>query len=295
MKGALIFALILPALGAADCSTKVITETKTAYITCTAGGQNCGQSGVQPTPSSVIPAPSNIPSAPVAPAPQPPVVAPPPSVQPSKNGAPSPSPSSDKGGGAPAATYNPLPDAAIFSSTVPSNFMPLQGQDNKAVILNSCDYDLYLNSVGCHIEIKNVLIAAGETYTEAIRDCTDAGVAMKVTSKNHTKPVMIEYGADKEKKRLFYDLSFLDCMIKDTTDLSGCAGWTEGHQCSGGNGSTVFACQPNEYCDQTSYTVPEYGQTEANSAERIKVPVPVASWNLSGGVVWEICAANRKQ
>ena len=104
---------------------------------------------------------------------------------------------------------------------------------------------------------------------------------------------MVEYGAG-GKGLLSYDLSFLDCMVQGTTNLTGCAGWTEGHQCQGGKGSPVMACLPGEYCDRTSYTVPEYGQTEENRESRLKVAAPVASAELAQGLIWEVCAGKRK-
>jgi hypothetical protein len=161
------------------------------------------------------------------------------------------------------------------------------------IIINSCNYDLYLHSVGCGKGVKDQLIAAGDTYTEPIRNCTDTGVALHVTSTTHIGPVMVEYSAG-NGDQLFYDLSFLDCMVKGTTNLTGCAGWKEGHQCQGGNGSPVMKCLPNEYCDRTSYIVPEYGLTPENKDSRNQVHAPVASTTLVDGLIWEICASNRK-
>jgi hypothetical protein len=104
---------------------------------------------------------------------------------------------------------------------------------------------------------------------------------------------MVEYGGD-VKGIMYYDLSFLNCMKPNTTDLTGCAGWKEGHQCQGGPGSHVMACLPGEYCDRTSYTVPEYGQTPDNKSWRGAVAAPVATSQLADGLAWELCAANRK-
>jgi len=204
-----------------------------------------------------------------------------------------PLPESGGSSGKPAPTYNPLPEPAIFSSETPSVFTPLESQPKMVVIINSCTYDLYLDSTGCDTGVKGQRIAAGDTYTEPIRGCTNAGVALHVTSKSHTRPVMVEYGAGKTGQ-VFYDLSFLDCMVQGTTNLTGCAGWEQGHQCQGGKDSTVMACLPGEYCDRTSYTVPEFGQTPENKDSRGKVPAPVASTELAEGLIWEICAANRQ-
>ncbi|KAF2681534.1 hypothetical protein K458DRAFT_309620 [Lentithecium fluviatile CBS 122367] len=306
MKLALLFASLAPVLLAAKCSSKVVTVTEVVRITCAADGKSCGPPGPATSSSSTaVVQHSTTSSFSIAPppqqatnkqslstnaaVPQPPVNTSPINPKPSTSG---------NSGGPPAPTYNPLPEPAIFSSETPSIFNVLEGQSGMAVIINSCDYDLSLNSVGCGTGVQGQLIPAGETYTEPIRDCTNAGVALHATSKNHTKPVIVEYGAGpqdalKLTRPLSYDLSFLDCMVKETANLTGCAGWKEGHQCSGGVGSTVWSCLPEQYCDRTSYTVPEYGQTPENKDWRIKVAAPVASTDFTNGVVWELCAANR--
>ncbi|KAF1957980.1 hypothetical protein CC80DRAFT_503518 [Byssothecium circinans] len=221
-----------------------------------------------------------------------------PSVQ-----APSPSsstiinrPPSQSGGAGPSATFNPLPSAAILKTSSPENFKPLINQPGLAVIKNSCNYTLMVTSVGCGDGVKDREILAGEAYTEPLRSCpppNGSGTQLQITSKTHTKPMLVEYGID-DQDGIFYDLSFLICMTQQSTDLTGCAGWEHGHQCGSGKGCPVFACQPGEYCDRTSYTTHEYGLTEANKVERQKVAAPVGRCpGAKTGVVWEVCASGR--
>jgi len=53
MKGTFFIALITPALCSASCGTKIVEETQLAYVTCAAGGQDCGPPGAgTPRPSA---------------------------------------------------------------------------------------------------------------------------------------------------------------------------------------------------------------------------------------------------
>lgn len=187
------------------------------------------------------------------------------------------------------ATYNPLPepDAAIFSAPEPFNrLIPIP---NSGSIRNSCKYDVYVWSVGCGNTADNVKIASGTTWTEPLRKCPNGGVVYKVSKNagNSTSVMQFEAGVWADRDMVQYDLSYLNCMIPGTTDLSACAGWEGGHQAVAGNGCQVFVCKPGEYCDGSSYTVAEFGYQMGG------VTHPNAGCAASQGVAFELCACSK--
>ncbi|KAF2646416.1 hypothetical protein P280DRAFT_10451 [Massarina eburnea CBS 473.64] len=267
----LLAALLAQAVrGCAD-----ITVTETVWVTAT--NVASGVSSLASTSSSLVVVPTSTPPLPVT----------------SSLSTTTVLPTSQTGGPGPSATYNPLPLPAIAKTASPHNFNALVNREGLTVIHNSCNYTLFLtvNPPQCGGIVHGHEIAAGETYTEPIRSCPDdSGISLQITSKVHTKPILVEYS---ERNGISYDLSFIDCLEKTTTNMSGCAGWDEGHQCGSASGCPVFACQPGEYCDRTSYTIPEYGLTEANKDERNPVPAPVGWCKANSGIVWEICAGSQ--
>ncbi|KAF2252193.1 hypothetical protein BU26DRAFT_410406, partial [Trematosphaeria pertusa] len=172
----------------------------------------------------------------------------------------------------------------------PANFGSLTNKPDEAVIINSCSYPIYLSSVNSNPAnptncdgdgVNGHEIPPGATYSERIRECAEGGVSLKIAKQSSgAKPMQIEYTKSSE---LYYNLSFLDCMVPGTTDLSACAGHEEGVQIASAKGCPVWACQPGEYCDTKGYTVPEYGNQN--------VATPIGGCGAGEGLVLELCAA----
>ncbi|XP_014553143.1 hypothetical protein COCVIDRAFT_40783 [Bipolaris victoriae FI3] len=191
----------------------------------------------------------------------------------------------------------PSPPAAAPakpSPPPPNPYTPLVSAPNNASIINSCDYDVWVSSIGGHESCgpgnTNYLVRAKTTYTEAIRVCTNAGVSLKVskTVAGLVKPMQFEYTVGADKKSVSYDISYLDCMVKNGTefkDFAGCVGQEKGIQAAGGIKCKGFHCVPGVECAQLAYTEPGFGG---------KNNAPVGTCGVEGGVVFEICAENRK-
>ena len=194
------------------------------------------------------------------------------------------------------AVYNPLPDLAASLYESPTHFHHLNATPNTGTIKNSCAYDVYVSSVGCGDTVQGVKIAAGSTWSEPLRGCDTGGVVYKIKKKQGDGKVMqFEAGVGSAKSNMqhlvWYDISFLDCMIQGTTDLSACAGWEGGIQAVAGPCCPVYVCGAGEYCDGSSYTVAEFGLTKDNQVERAKVGAPNSACEVSGGLAFELCAA----
>ncbi|KAL1606350.1 hypothetical protein SLS60_003752 [Paraconiothyrium brasiliense] len=200
-------------------------------------------------------------------------------------------------------TYNALPTLAAALCEAPSNFHRLTTTPNQGSIKNSCKYEVYVDSMGCGKGAQHQLIPAGQTWSEPLRSCPpeEGTVVYKVTKADEpAKPVQFEVGLSVnpgQENSVWYDISFLDCMVPNTTDLSACPGWEGGVQCvPGKQGCQVFVCGPGEYCDGSTYTVPEFGIIVAgefkNDDWRVKAGSPVTACDTrQEGIAFELCAA----
>ncbi|EUC49904.1 hypothetical protein COCMIDRAFT_83426 [Bipolaris oryzae ATCC 44560] len=176
----------------------------------------------------------------------------------------------------------------------PNPYIPLASTPNNVSIVNSCEYDVWVSSVGGHESCgpgnTDYLVRSKSIYTEAIRVCNNAGVSLKVakTVAGLAKPMQFEYTVGADKKSVSYDISYLDCMVKNGTevkDFSGCVGQEKGIQAAGGKNCKEYHCVPGVECAQLAYTEPEFGGKEN---------APVGTCGVDGGVAFEICAENRK-
>jgi hypothetical protein len=201
-------------------------------------------------------------------------------------------------------SYDALPTLAAALCQAPDYFHKLTTTPNHGSIKNSCNYEVYVDSLGCGNGARHALIPAGQTWSEPLRSCPAAqGTVVYKVSKadSPSKPVQFEVGLSIEpgmENSVWYDISFLDCMRPNTTDLSACPGWEGGVQCvPGKQGCQVFVCGPGEYCDGSTYTVPEFGIITSgdfrNDNWRVKAGSPVTSCQTKQeGVAFELCAAN---
>lgn len=198
------------------------------------------------------------------------------------------------------ATYNALPTLAAALCQAPAHFHKVTPSPKHGSIKNSCGYDVYVDSVGCGRSGNHDVIAAGQTWSEELRSCSNGGVVYKVTKADApSKPIQFEVKIEPENGNLvWYDISFLDCMVPNTTDLSACPGWEGGVQCiPGKKDCQVFVCGPGEYCDGSTYTVPEFGLITngpyRNEDTRKLAGAPVTTCKTyDEGIAFELCAAN---
>ncbi|KAF1971072.1 hypothetical protein BU23DRAFT_556349 [Bimuria novae-zelandiae CBS 107.79] len=199
------------------------------------------------------------------------------------------------------ATYNPLPTLAAAICQAPDNFHKITTIPNHGSIKNSCNYEVYVSSFGCGGGAQHELIPAGQTWSEPLRSCPAAQgtLVYKVTKADEpSKPVQFEVGLTPDEQRagqensVWYDISFLDCMVENSTDLSACPGWEGGVQCvPGKQGCQVFVCGAGEYCDGSAYTTKEFGLDAQNEAWRKKAGAPVSSCETrQEGIAFELCA-----
>ena len=188
----------------------------------------------------------------------------------------------------PSATYNPMPVPAARIFKAPANFNHLTATPNTGSIRNSCKYDVFVWSVGCNGNAANVKISPGTTWSEPLRRGDTGGVVYKVSKTNGNAEAVMQFeaGVWKDQNIVQYDLSYLDCMVPNSTDLSRCAGWEGGHQAVPAPGCPVFVCGTNEYCDGSSYTVPEFGYQGGG------VVHPNAGCGSAGGIAFELCACS---
>ena len=198
------------------------------------------------------------------------------------------------------ATYNALPTLAAALCQAPEHFHKMSMTPQHGSIKNSCGYEVYVDSVGCGSGGKHELLPTGQTWSEPLRSCSSGGVVYKVTKADApSKPVQFEVKLEPEHGNLvWYDISFLDCMKPNTTDLTACPGWEGGVQCvPGRQGCQVFVCGPGQYCDGSTYTVPEFGLIKdgpyRNEDWRKLAGAPVTTCKtFDEGIAFELCAAD---
>ncbi len=194
-------------------------------------------------------------------------------------------------------TTNPAASRAsspATSSTLVSNpYKTIAPAGGSASVVNSCDYAVYVESVGqdsCDKGGQRQLVGPRSNYTEEIRYCTSGGISLKV-SKSDTmqNPMQFEYTVWNNKNKVSYDTSFLDCLKNDhgQKDLSACPGAEKGIQAVAGAGHTIcpnFFCLGGEWCDQQAYVVAEFDY---------KPGAPVGACPVDQGLAFELCAGNR--
>ncbi|KAF1941502.1 hypothetical protein EJ02DRAFT_404565 [Clathrospora elynae] len=220
-----------------------------------------------------------------------------PSALPPNNGtAPAPSTLPPKNGTAPAPSASPSNRApsAVSSAIPPANgaiaYKPLVPVANSAILVNSCDYHIYVSSVGassCGPGTDCQLVAANTTYSEKIRSCDHSGISLKLSrTKDMATPMQFEYTVWEDKKTVSYDISYLDCMknANGEQDLSACPGHDGGIQAAAGADCPSYQCEANVWCPQEAYVVAEFDY---------KPGAPVGACGVEKGVAFEICAANR--
>lgn len=190
------------------------------------------------------------------------------------------------------ATYNALPTLAASICQAPNHFHKIKTTPGQGSVKDSCSYEVYIDSVGCGHGENLQLIPAGGLWNEPLRSCRHGGVVYKVTKSNDSsKPVQFEINLFPDGS-IYYDISFLDCMLPNSTNLSACPGWGGGVQCiPGRQGCQVFICGAGEYCDGSAYTVPEFGLYNGPNRDTAGAPVSLCKTEAEG-IAFELCATD---
>jgi hypothetical protein len=186
----------------------------------------------------------------------------------------------------------PEPAATPTNDVQGSNlFKTLDTVPGSAILLNSCDYDVFVWSTGnpsCEgpgAACKR--LEANGTHVEPLRKCSDGGVAMKISkSEDAANPMQFEYTVWSDHKTVSYDISYLNCQKHDgdAKNPSTCAGHDGGIQAVGGGDCKVFQCPAGQSCDAQAYTVPEFGYLPGP---------PVGGCTVDKGIAFELCAGYR--
>lgn len=163
---------------------------------------------------------------------------------------------------------------------------------NKASVVNSCDYPVFIWSAGnksCDgADTQRYRIESNSTYTEDLRSCKEGGISLKLSkTESAAEPMQFEYTVwPNDKNTVSYDISYLDCMKnkKAEKDTSGCAGHDGGIQAVGGGDCKKYYCLAGEWCDQMAYVVEEFGYLPN---------APVGACKVDQGIAFELCAENR--
>ncbi|KAF2851415.1 hypothetical protein T440DRAFT_517409 [Plenodomus tracheiphilus IPT5] len=174
-------------------------------------------------------------------------------------------------------------------TTDSNSFHELEPVPGSASVKNSCDYPVYIWSVGhesCGPGKECQLIASNSTYTEGLRFCRNGGISLKVSkTKTAEKPMQFEYSVwATDNKTVSYDISYLDCMNRENgmKDLSNCAGHDGGIQVVAGDaGCPQYHCAADEWCDVQAYVVAEFDY---------KPGAPVGACAVAKGIAFELCA-----
>lgn len=181
--------------------------------------------------------------------------------------------------------------APLEPSKAPNNpYAALIPQLNNAIIVNSCNYDVYVSSIGdqsCGPGNMGYRVPANSTYVEPIRKCYKSGIALKVyKTQELKKPMQFEYTVWDDKKTASYDISYLDCMVErgGLKDFTQCVGHERGIQAAAGKNCPAFYCLAEIECGLHAYTVPEFGYMPG---------APVGACDVEKGVAFELCAENR--
>lgn len=192
-----------------------------------------------------------------------------------------------------AASFSAAPSSDLPPKTPSSTgnlYAPLSYEPHTAIIVNSCDYGVYVSSIGdvttCGPGKICELVPANTTYSEPIRSCGDSGISLKVSkTESMAQPMQFEYTVWPDSTTMSYDISYLDCQVKtnDVFDFSACVGHEKGIQAAAPDGP-VYECVANEPCAQNAYIVPEFGYLPG---------APVGSSTIDKGIAFEICAENR--
>ncbi|KAH7083732.1 hypothetical protein FB567DRAFT_447301 [Paraphoma chrysanthemicola] len=185
------------------------------------------------------------------------------------------------------------------SSTSPHNnttggthaFKSLDTIPDTVTLLNSCDYPVYLWSVGHNCdgtEAVGQLIAPHDTYKESIRRCEIGGIALKISRiMDALMPMQFEYTVwASDSSMLSYDIAYLDCLKNDhgQKDISPCAGAELGVQAVGDGDAKSFRCGAGEWCSVQAYVVPAFDY---------QAGAPVGGCKVHHDVAFELCAGNR--
>ncbi|EOA87315.1 hypothetical protein ACJQWK_10377 [Exserohilum turcicum] len=181
--------------------------------------------------------------------------------------------------------------AATLKPPGDTSYTALPLSPNHALIVNSCDYDVFVSSIGdesCGPSTLAQRIPANTTYTERIRICYKSGVSLKVARTAALEhPMQFEYTVWDDKKTVSYDISYLDCMVQEdggAKTFDKCVGHEKGIQAVAGSDCPVFQCEAGVECAQQAYTIPEFGYLPG---------APVGACNVEQGIAFELCAENR--
>jgi hypothetical protein len=192
------------------------------------------------------------------------------------------------------ATLSASPSASLSISPIENSgsnpykvLVPIGGS---AMVLNSCDYPVYVTSEGhsgCDgLGAKCKAIAPNSTHIETMRTCTTGGISLKLSkTEDLSKPMQFEYTVwPNDHTQVSYDISYLNCM-NGKKDLSDCVGHEGGIQAVGGGDGSDFYCLAGQPCDQQAYTVAEFGYLPG---------APVGACKVSQGIAFELCAGDRR-
>jgi hypothetical protein len=137
--------------------------------------------------------------------------------------------------------------------------------DNAATILNSCSYTVYVRSTpgpGCPpSDAGGSRTNPGTIWHEKAADCGGGNTSLKIYKEDmpqsdENEPLQIEYG--KRDGKMWYNLSYINCVRNNGTDLSGCVGWDGGIQMKSNGACPTITCEAKGQCCVTGYCDP-YG------------------------------------
>lgn len=182
------------------------------------------------------------------------------------------------------------PSASPINNTGGNPYKVLVPVGGSAMVLNSCDYPVYITSEG-HSScdgpgVKCKTIAPNGTHTEVMRTCITGGISLKLSkTEDLSKPMQFEYTVwPGDHAQVSYDISYLNCM-GDGKNLNECVGHEGGIQAIGGGSGAEFYCLAGQACDQQAYTVAEFGYLPG---------APVSACKVSEGIAFELCAGDRR-
>jgi hypothetical protein len=170
-------------------------------------------------------------------------------------------------------------------------FKSLNTVPGSAVILNSCDYHVFVwssDNLSCDgLGAVCKRLEPNGTHVEPLRKCSDGGVALKISKhKTAAKPMQFEYSVWSDHKTVSYDISYLDCMKNGNNqkDVNECAGAEGGIQAVGGGDCNDYHCPAGQWCAKEAYVVAEFGYQPG---------APVGACTVDKGIAFELCASLR--